>query len=37
MERFWIGMFLLTGTVLITLLFVGIQIWQEQTFNKKQD
>jgi ABC-type transporter Mla subunit MlaD len=37
MERFWVGMFLLIGTILITLLFVWLQVWQERTFNKKGD
>jgi uncharacterized membrane-anchored protein len=37
MDRFWIGMFLLVGTVLITLLVVGLSIWQERTFKKKGD
>jgi ABC-type transporter Mla subunit MlaD len=37
MDRFWVGMFLLIGTILITLVFVWLQIWQERTFNKKGD
>ena len=37
MDRFWIGMFMLVGTVLITIIFIGFQVWQERTFKKKGD